>query len=159
MLRLASRQSAPPLKKQKGRIQSQRNRGHKDFLREREPRWPRFDHREIRQHETQHAKRNDHAKISVGALQVVILLAITPAAQQQRKTYHTVEHDHGHRKQRIACQGGVVRTVQHDCGDTDDFDRSNAKREDQRAIGLAKSFGDVIGMPHHGKCGTKYYGK
>jgi hypothetical protein len=94
------------LEKQERQVEADGRNRDEQLLRERERRsWGGGG--EVRQHQRQHAQRNDHAQVGIRALQVVVLLQPAPAARQQRQSDYSVEDDHGDRKQRVARKRGL----------------------------------------------------
>jgi len=86
-----------------------------------------------------------------GALQVVLLLAMTPAACQQRETKQPVEHDHQNGKHRVARERWVRASREHDRRNHHHFHPDDREGEDQRSVGLAQLDGEAIGVTHHRK--------
>ncbi len=112
--------------------------------------------REIGQHQAEYRQRYDHAEIGVGALQIVLLLSMPPAADQQTQAYHAVQEDHHHGEQRIARQRGAVVATHHDRGDAHYLDQGDGQRQDQCAVGFAQPLSQMIRMADNGKCGAHY---
>jgi hypothetical protein len=80
---------------------------------------------EIRQDQRQHHQCDDDSEIGVGALKIVLLLAMTPAAEEQRQADHAVEDNHHHGEQSVPGQARIVRAMQHDGGDACDLDEGD----------------------------------
>ena len=104
---------------------------------------------EVRQDEAEHRQRNDDAQVGVRALQVVGLLAMPQATEQQRHAHQSVEQQHDDGEQRVAHQRRAIGVVHHDRRDAHDLDRGDREGEYQRAVRLAEPVREVIRMAHH----------
>ena len=86
-----------------------------------------------------------------------MLLAVPPAAGQQRDADHAAQDDHDDREQRIAHKLRIIIAVQHDGRDAHDLDGRNGKGEHQRSEGLAEDFGDAVGVAGDGQRRTEHH--
>ena len=91
-------------------IQAQPDKHEKDVLLMGQD-WARCGLGKIRHNETEYRQGNDHPKIGVGALEIVLLLAMAPATDQQRQADHAVEDDHRHGKHCVSGQGWIVGSM------------------------------------------------
>src|SRR5215468_11617520 len=83
------------LDEQESRVEQQRHRHEKDFLFGRK-RWAAGRSSKIWQHQTEYGQGHDDVDVSVDALDVVMLFAISQPAKQQRQAHKAVERDHDH---------------------------------------------------------------
>ncbi len=110
------------------------------------------DQRDGRQHE-------QHAEIEVRARDLEILLAVAQAADEDAEPDEAVTHDHHHRKHGVARQRRLRLVAEHDGGDQRDLDDGDRERQQQRAVGLADSLGDHLGMMHRCEHGAEQDGQ
>src|SRR6185437_8202224 len=87
----------PGLDGKKGDVKTNRHDAKKYLLSKRK-RWSGCGGGEIRKGQREHRQGNDHAKIGIRALQVVVLLHVTPAAEQQRAANHAAKDNHDDRE-------------------------------------------------------------
>ena len=104
---------------------------------------------EIRQDQRQHHQGDDDGEIGVGALKIVLLLAMAPTAEEQRQADHAVEDDHHHGEQSVPRQARIVRAMQHHGGDAGDLDEGDRESEEQRPQGFAEARGQVFRVADH----------
>src|SRR5215475_12136310 len=80
------------LDEQESPVKQQRHRYEKDFLFGRK-RWAAGRSSKIWQHQAEHSQGHDDVNVSVDALDVVMLFAISQPAKQQRQTHKAVQRD------------------------------------------------------------------
>ena len=148
----------PVLDDQKQTIDRDRHHDQEDGLkgRKRGP-WRGFG--EVRQHQAEHRQRHDQRQKRISSPEVVFLLAVAKAAQQQRDPDHAIEHNHHHAEHRVACQRGFALPGQHDRRDHHHFDADDGKRKHQCAQGLAQPYRQALSVMHDGKGCTHDDGK
>ncbi len=136
------------------RIKNEGTGGDKDCLHAGQV-WARHRGGEIRQDEAEDRERHDGAEVSVRAFEIVALLAMAQAAEEEREPDQTIERDHEDGKHHVARKGGIVRAMQHRGRDHHHFDRDGGECEDERAVGFAAFDRKVVGMAHYRDGGPK----
>ena len=106
--------------------------------------------REVRHDQAEDGERHDDAEVSNDALQVVFLLAMAQAAQQQCQTDQPVQNDHHHREHCVARERRIGIARGHHDRDGQDLDARHRKREDYRAERLTEQHREAVGVTDDG---------
>ena len=104
---------------------------------------------EVRDDQRDGGERDDHRQEGGGALQVVALLVMAQAADQEPEADDAVQHDHQHREHRVAAERRRVLGREHHGGDQRDLDDDDGERQHQRAERLAEPVGQLLRLVHH----------
>jgi hypothetical protein len=128
-------------------VQGERHDDHEELVQGRERSARRLG--VVGQDQADHRQRQDHGEKRVRALQVVALLVVAQAAEQQREAGHAVEHDHDDREHGVAREERHRRAGEHHRGDHHHLDGGDGEGQDQRAVGLAHHRRQDFGVVHH----------
>ncbi len=150
LLRGHEKSAMPPvLHKQENSVDAHGHHREKHHLKFRERR-PRRRLRVVRQDEAQHGERQDHHQKRVRALQIVALLVVAEAAEQQGQPQKTVQHQHDHGKHRVARERGLVRAGGHHERHHRHLQSGDRQRQQQRARRFAQPVRQDFRMAHDG---------
>ena len=108
--------------------------------------------RVIGQHQDQHGHRHQHREEGVRPERLELLLAMTQRAGHDADSGKAVEHQHDHRKNRVADEAGVRIPGQHQRDDQRQFDDRHREGKNQGPIRFPEpecdQFGVVDGNHH-----------
>ena len=112
--------------------------------------------REVRQDQGQHREGNDHREECLGALQIIVLLAMAERADKKRQADHPVQDDHQYREHGVTSHGRIIGAVQHDRGDQGYLDADHCQRQNQGTEGLAQNRREALGMADYAGCAPQH---
>jgi hypothetical protein len=127
------------------------HQGEKYHLKRRERR-PRSRARVIGHDQTEHGQRQDHHEKGIGAVEIVVLFAKAQTAKQQGETNEPIEHQHDHRKHRIAGKGRLFHTRGHHEGDHCHLQPGNGESQQQGPQRLSQPMSEDLSVAHYGDC-------
>ena len=136
------------LHRQEHAVERERQHRDGDGLRRRQRR-PRRHDGEVRQDQREDRERDHDRQEGAGARQVVALLVMPQAAEQQAQPDRAVEHEHDDGEHGVAGDRRARRAGRDRGDDERHLDDGNRHREDQRAVGFAEPFREMLGMAHH----------
>ncbi len=135
------------LERQERPVERQRDQSEKDRLGRRQAAVGRGT-RVARQDERDGGNGDENTEESPGTFEIVGLLVVADAADQQSEADHPVQNNDEDREHGVAGEHRIGVAVQHHRGDHRHFDADHGDGEDQRAIRLAEELGKAVGMAH-----------